>query len=424
VQRHPFKARAGSPEKRLAGRWLFAVALGVIAAATLAPLEENASFTDACVICGPLGGVDFILNVLIFLPIGIAIVMIGGRVRTAILVGGIITLTIESLQWRVIAGRDASLGDLLANTIGSAFGAWLATRAWRWLRLTGASAFNSTVLSALAASAIMVISATLLVPAGPPGPTFVQWAPASRTTVPFSGRLIAAELNGVSLRPTQWLQPAWSPDLMKKRFVLRASLVAPASSTSRRAVVLRVANPMGAETLMLAHVGEHLVFRSHTLASRFRLRSPVVVLRAAFRAGETRKASGMVMLETISNPRAIALRTSQENAVNEVTVRRTVGMGWVLIAPRDFALTESWWVASALWLGILVFPVGYFAGRSGTSDRGLARSAWLPPAFVLLGIVVATAVVGLSPPAPGEAFGLMAGTAAGWRTGRFLPAES
>jgi hypothetical protein len=416
------KARAGSPEKRLAGRWLFAVALGVIAVATLAPLEANESFTDACIICGPLGGVDFILNVLIFLPIGIAIVMIGGRVRTAILVGGIITLTIESLQWRVIPGRDASLGDLLANTIGSAFGAWLATRAWRWVRLTGASAFNSTVLSALAASAIMVTSAMLLVPAVPPGPTYVQWAPATRTTALFNGRLISAELNGVTLRPTQLLQAAWSPDLMKKRFVLRANLIAPASSTSRRAMVLRVSDPL-AESLMLAHVGENLVLRSHTLASRFRLRSPVIVLRDAFRAGEGRRTSGIVMLEAVSNPRAIALRTSQENAANEVTVRRTVGMGWVLIAPRDFSLTESWWVAHAVWLGILVFPVGYFARRSGTSERGLAQSAWVPAAFVLVGIVAATAIVGLSPPAPGEAFGLMAGTAAGWGTGRFLPAE-
>jgi hypothetical protein len=414
------KARPEPPSKRGAGTSLLAVAVSVIAVATLVPLEATESLPTLCIICGPLGGVDFVLNVLLFLPIGIAVAMMGGRVKMAVVVGGILTLAVESLQWRVIAGRDASLGDLLANTLGSAVGAWLATWAWRWLRTTGADALRLSAIWALVASAVIATSAMLLVPAIPPWLMYVQWTPVRPGTVPFTGRLLTAELNGRPLQAMEWLRVGWIPESVSTRLVLRASLEPPTTTDSRRAVVLRVANSL-VETLMLAQIGEHLVFRSHALSSRFKFRSPVVGLTAAFAETDSRP-NGIVMLEAISNRRAITVRSLQRNDDKEVTVPRTVGLGWVLIAPRDFAITKPWWVVNALWLGVLVFPVGFLTRRSGHTDRGETKSVvrWLPASWIAVAAAAATAVVGLSAPGAGDVFGLVAGCAGGWWTERFF----
>jgi hypothetical protein len=387
------------------------------------PVEASESLPATCIICGPLGGVDFVLNIFLFIPIGVAIVMLGGRTRHAVIVGLLLTLAIEGLQLFIIPGRHASLGDLLANTLGSAFGSWLATHALLWLRATGNHALRLSAASALLASGIMVSSAALLLPAIPGWPLYVQWTPVTPNTTPFPGKLVSAEVNGRPLKAMEWLQLGWNPDSVSTQFSVRTIVEGPASTTSRRATILRVAHP-GLEALMLAQLGDGVLFRSHALASQLRLRTPVVALNSVFPAAKSGRSDGAIMIEAVSNPRAITVRSQQGDDSELLTVRRSVGLGWVLLAPRDFALNEASWLVNALWLGMLVTPVSFFTRRSGSSNRGMARSIarWMPPGLVLLGLTAATTLTGLSAPGPGECLGLVAGAAAGWWTERFVAA--
>src|SRR4029077_6988777 len=74
-----------------------------------------------CVACGDRGRADFLLNVILFLPLGCALRLAGARIRTAVLIGMFLSITIELTQ-AFIPGRDTSLGDVISNTTGTFLG--------------------------------------------------------------------------------------------------------------------------------------------------------------------------------------------------------------------------------------------------------------------------------------------------------------
>ena len=82
--------------------------------------------------CGDYGGVDFMLNVALFLPLGVGLALQRLQATRAWLMILAATVVIESLQFAIIPGRDASLGDVIANATGGAIGLWLG-RHWRGL---------------------------------------------------------------------------------------------------------------------------------------------------------------------------------------------------------------------------------------------------------------------------------------------------
>ncbi len=108
----------------------------LVGSATLWPTDNPGSTATFCIVCGDLGGVDFVLNVVLFMPLGVGLRWLLGRWSLAALAGFGVTLLVETLQWRLIRGRDASLGDVLANTLGTIVGVWIAVEGPRWLNAT------------------------------------------------------------------------------------------------------------------------------------------------------------------------------------------------------------------------------------------------------------------------------------------------
>ena len=128
---------------------LTAAALAFIAFMTLGKAESGLSFPGTCVFCGRLGGVDFVLNTVLFVPFGLGLMWLTGRWRRSAVIGAVTTLVIEALQWRLIPGRDASLGDLLANSMGTVIGVWLAVAGIRWLNATRMDARRLSAVASL-----------------------------------------------------------------------------------------------------------------------------------------------------------------------------------------------------------------------------------------------------------------------------------
>ncbi len=108
------------------------MACAVILAATLTPMPHQAAQVALtgpfCLACGDGGGADFILNIALFLPLGAALAAAGFRVRTVVLLGLALSTGVELLQFSVIPGRDATIGDVVANTTGTTLGWVLAGR--------------------------------------------------------------------------------------------------------------------------------------------------------------------------------------------------------------------------------------------------------------------------------------------------------
>src|SRR5689334_6156548 len=99
-----------------AGIVLSALVLLVIFVATLTPSGDTSTANFLCIACGEYGGLDVLNNIIMFLPVGFAFALASGHRWRSVLACIVVTTFIESMQVRIVAGRDSSLSDLLANS--------------------------------------------------------------------------------------------------------------------------------------------------------------------------------------------------------------------------------------------------------------------------------------------------------------------
>src|ERR1700681_448447 len=126
---------APSRHTRRFGFAIVVLSLGAIAWLTLRPAHASSSPIDShlCLVCGPYGGVDILLNTLLFVPLGVGLRFRGLSPRKAVLTCFALSLSIETAQAFIVTGRDATLSDILTNTSGGAIGYWSARTAPMWL---------------------------------------------------------------------------------------------------------------------------------------------------------------------------------------------------------------------------------------------------------------------------------------------------
>jgi hypothetical protein len=408
---------------RRAGSLVVACALVVIAAVTLGPSSTGVSLPFFCIACGSIGGVDFVLNVSLFVPLGVGLSLLLRNSARVVLIGLLITLAIEALQWRAIPGRDAALGDIVANSCGAWLGALLTSAAPSLWRARGAQAMRYSVWCSAAAIVIVTVVGFLLL-AGPDTSLYrVQWMVTRENQDRFAGTLHSASLNSVPLRPAGAVRSG----LFKDTIDLRAVVTGGDSLSRKGAEILRIAS-FRREAVLLGQRGDALVFRVFTNASRFRFRSPLVALRGQFPStppGEAR--SPQTEIEGRSAPDFVSLAATRGATSSSVTLRRTVGLGWTLILPWNIGVGPKWWPASALWLAVLAFPASFFAARAaqhGAEAANQARVTWWPVALVIGSLVVPPTAMGLSPLDALEWSGVAMGIAGGIGVARVGRKES
>lgn len=380
---------------------------------TLQPSQSVVESPILCIVCGSLGGVDFILNVVLFVPIGMTLRWTMGRWWDVVIIGFITTVVIETLQWRVIPGRDAALGDVIANTLGTLIGGWLAVAVFDWVRAGSLEARMYARMSGMAAALVVIASALLLQPLVPRYPLWVQWEPVRMLTDPFQGKLINVEVKGHRIRGAESYRADKVFDPSARSVHVRAELETPGPAPSRRtAIIVRTANPLE-EGFFLAQRGDAATFRSHIVAERLKLRPVLVGLPGAFAGTAREKASKSFVVEGESNPRSITVRRlADENLM--VSMPRTVGLAWTLLLSKDIAVEPRWLLANAVWLAALIFPASFFVIRAARASRGPAQwFAWSPMALVLA-VLIATPLAGLSSLGIVEWGGIVAGIAAAW----------
>ena len=398
--------------KQSTAAFLVALSLGFVGYFTLRPEDASVILPATCVFCGALGGTDFVLNVILFIPLGVSARWLARGPSRALALGIATTVLVETMQWSVVAGRYASLGDLLANTLGTAIGAWLAVQLIEFLNSTSDRARALSTSFAGTLSVFVFAMAMLLQPAPARTPhQFVQWTPVRRNTDPFPGRLLSAALNERPIRAAERIPSVWLLDTAHRSVALEAQVTAPGRTPRRRAIIVRTANTFE-EGLMLAQDGEQLVFRTAVLAERLKLRSLEIGLTQGLQP-----AVGDSVTEIVghSSPREMSLLSEQPGSKREVTLKRTVGLGWAVFSPYEVAIDPSWWRANAIWLGALVMPLAFLVKRSarrgGTTKS--PRLLWWPPVLVLSSLVFWPMAFGLSQLGLGEAFGVAVGAAVG-----------
>ena len=395
---------------RVPGALVTGVALVTIASLTLYPVPETRALPLFCIICGQFGGVDFVLNIALFVPLGVGCALLGFSARTSLLIGFVVTLVIEGLQWRVISGRDASFGDLLANSTGALLGAWLVPVAARWIRVTGRDAIPVLRASAIMVAAIIMGSAFFLAPAPPPDRQWVLWTASRPYMDPFPGTLRRASVNGREVIGGDPIPPGLLAAGTHRETRIEAVASGVGGNTRRKAHIIASATPTLEEGFFLGQWKDAVIFRTYTIGSGFRLRPLLGRLPVAL-AVHPRAADSTAVITATSDRRAITVAVDRERRYESV-LRRTVGLAWTLLLPWDIAIDAAWWPAIVLFVGVLVLPVGYLASRArhpGTPDEaGTWQPLW-PLLLVLASIALAPFIAGIAASGVAEWSGAIAG---------------
>ncbi len=405
--------QTGVSRARRAGYLLAAAGLLFIGVMTLIPAPEQEALVQQtsvwCLVCGELGLVDVLLNVLLFVPYGLGLGLAGMRRHRAIAAIVLTTGCIELLQMKLIAGRDASLSDLLTNTLGGLLGLGLAG-CWRLILLPRPR--TSRALAAAAAALWLLnqlFASWALHPDLPRSTWYGQHAPTLGQFDQFNGRVLSAVVAGDSL----------GNERLGDTPAVRAALLAGAplevtAVTGRApeglAPIVSIFDDAQREIVLIGQQGDELVYHLRTRLAPLRLRGPSLAAPHALPrgAGDTLRAAGRLERGVLSLTWSL-----NGGPARQRSLRLSPSWGWSFVLPYDHAFGSWTAFLTVLWVAGLLLPAGYWAGR------GLSRPAALGAGVLLLvlGLALAPRLMGIPAGAWSEWAAGVVGLGVGWVIG-------
>lgn len=381
--------------RRRLGWVLLILDLAAIAFLTLLRGDKGVVLSHWCFTCGSLWLTDFLLNGLLFLPLGVALQLLTRSVAAATLIGGAVSLWIELSQRFLLEGRVASTGDLFSNTAGTLAGAAITAFAATLLSPEIRTARRLTIPAAGLWLAILASASAGTQRSFGDRELWGQWAPELGHLDHFRGNL----LNGtLGTDPFPWNRADDShrlrASLMSDAVDVTATVI-PAMPTARVAPVLSIFDASYAEILLLGQRGTDAVFRVRTRSADYGLLVPEVVLRGIFPGWFA--SSPLSLMATI---RGSTLAVSGERARESQSRTVALGLGpavaWMMILPpsRLPALVVA--LLTAAWPGIALLPGAYWLGAAKLS----ARLRWGIASVVIatgLGVIPVTLHVAPAP---------------------------
>ncbi len=400
------------PRQRRFGLRLAAVGLLAICLATLWPAPEEvlrAGRTPVhCIVCGDTGGVDFTLNILLFIPFGIGLAIAGFSVRRSLALSLLLSFSVELLQMKGIPGRDASLGDLLANTAGGGLGAALGAvwplLVWPDQRLARRLALGL----ALCLWWVWAGTAWALGPSFPQGVQwFGGWAPEFDNYEQFQGRVLAVTAGGEPLLPGPALDLPRLEDALTANPNLNFSALLGARPHGLAPISV-IVDDLQRTVMLIGQDGDDLQYGYRMRAAILRLRNPRFTLRRGLMGspGDTVSGTGALRGGTVAlDTKGSGRQAGRRQALN-------ASWGWSLIAPWQVNLGDSAPFLTAVWIGGLLALVGYWSA----SARGVAVT--IPVVTWLVLLILIPIAAGFEWPPVGDWVAAIGGTGlgvAGWK---------
>ena len=328
---------------------LVAGALGFVAIATLVPGAQGTGGGGMpfwCLTCGDYALADAVANVALFVPLGWALsrARVPSLVALAVLVTT--TLTIELLQYTLVPGRDASLADILTNSVGGVTGMALPGLQGR-IAASGRRAMRvATLYGVLLVAGLGVGEGAQAVPQ----PRTLRWTEGStHGYVPFTGSLRALQVDGAPVPLRQWLNVP-----PRNAAEITVDLLSARPGTGLAQIIVAWM-PTGDGWIWLEQQERDLRVHVASASDRLRLRGHSTWLGAIMPA----LAGEPVTIRLLVRPFSyrIAVETKAGTLVRHEAI--TPGDGWRLFSPFERA-GEPW--ASLLtgaWMAVLLAPLGY-----------------------------------------------------------------
>ncbi|MEO8448389.1 MAG: VanZ family protein [Gemmatimonadota bacterium] len=354
--------KSAKPSSSRWARLLLILAIGAVALATLAPTDDNGAIPFTCIACGEVGTVEFIWNVFLFIPFGFAAVRTSRSVLVASLSALGLSIAVESIQFFAIPGRDAALGDLLANAIGGWIGAVIGRHLMALIKPSPGVARRLAAATSVTALAILGLGWRLSDLDLPNDPWYGQLAPVLGQYSTFPGRVLRATVNRAPV--PIGLIGDWDRlrrGALTDGIVLETRLVTGAP-TPALAPVVSIFDAHQRRVLLLGQDGRDLRFEVRLRSESVRLRAPGFVARRVIpsRAGDT------VDVRAVFARGRYELQVATRGQEHAILRRFTLSpaIGWAFIAPRSIALGLPARVASLVWVLLLAGPPIYFARRA------------------------------------------------------------
>jgi hypothetical protein len=398
--------------QRRLGAALGLAGLAVVLIATLTPTRDVRGVAAAspllCLVCGDRGGADIANNLLLFLPLAIGLRLSGQSWLRTVLAGALLSFTVELLQLRIVPGRDASLSDLLTNTVSSAIGATIGACLPSLVAPSPRRALDLLTGGLLGVLALLTLWAWLLVPRTPAGELRSLWANEAPGTGEFGGSVRSIRLDGIPM-PADGPPPD-SAGLRRRldrgRTVLDAEVVSGAPPRDRAWIyMLHHRNPSGG-VLTLTQRNRQAGVEIPTRALEFRLGAPLVSMPDAF----PDSAGVPVHLRAAEGSGRVRLTSSYQGVERSVELGLSPAFGWILFLPFELGLdTGVRWV-TGLFLALLLLPIGYWAAWTRRPRVAAAALA----AGLVAGLAIIPALFGLPPVHWSEWLAGALGAAVGW----------
>lgn len=387
------------------------LAIGFVARLTLTsahedPEEIRAGFT--CIIgCNNEGWRDFLSNILLFIPLGWALCY-WFKPAKALLIAILATVVIETLQGTVLVGRDSSLRDILANSVGGGLGIWLFCdwRGFIWPEKPGSWILGG--IASLIVGATLTVSglATALAPSG--NAWFGLWAKEYGLYTQYLGQVLSVEEHGTALANGQMPEPIpLRQDMESNNFVVRSRVVS-GPEPRWSAPIFSIVDKNHDEQLVIAQDRYALILQVRTRFEQWEFR-PLIGRLAMFPG---RAPGDTVTIEAGREGGELFLRASSDSAHSEVRLPLTVGWGWAAMLPFRYAVQIEWWLMNPLWLAALIFPAGYWFGRAAPLG-----GAVLVTAVVATGLYLIPAITRAAPSVGVEWIGMLSSAFLGWGIG-------
>ena len=376
---------------------LLVFALGLIALLTLMPMEPT-GMPPYCGICPGAQTADFIVNVFLFVPFGVALGCLGVRWKTAMAIGAGVSIAIEVAQYFIVAGRVASPLDVIANSLGTAAGIPLAAIRGRLLYPRSRRGLTFSAVGAGAWLILLALSAAGFRRSIPDGVLFGEWSPELELSARFEGRVGSANVGRLPLPDGEVSDGGALRAEMEDGLRVAAAATA-GQRTPMEAPIVRLVGADGEEVFVMARAGSDFVFRTRVAASALGLHPPTVVVRNAF-AGRERDDS--VSIPLTGERHQDALRASAGGTGATLAIHPA--LGWAFFAPFDAGVGSRSIVVSALWVGAPLFVIGYWIGRrarrrarrSGTNRGWSSTRGELLAATPALAFVVGVGLAGIA----------------------------
>lgn len=324
---------------------LLGFSLTAIAGFTLVPHPDQAATAALtpwyCLVCGDEGMVDVLLNIALFVPLGLALGLKRVRPPRMLLVGILLSTAIELLQATLVTGRDPSISDVLTNTMGTLAGGVIGRAAPQLWLPTVVRARQLATLTALAWLGVVALSAVGLTDDPANGLVSAVQAPPAPLLERFKGEIIST---GV--------------DATTGAIALTAE-VSTTGLTDRLAPILDLSDGGRFPLARLGQLGQKPTFARRLQATRALFRTPTVRVYG----GVIPAAPSRALLEGGKTGPMLWSAATIDGSRHSTELVLTPGLGWMLLLPLGypFDVYSPW--TSAVWLALPLLLVGFWAGR-------------------------------------------------------------